>query len=59
MRTIISSHTDNDDPRHFFFERDSKLPHGTFDKHRWAPDRFVVGACIVLTLLLVLWTRTV
>ena len=58
MRQTISSHRDNDDMRHFFFERDSKLPHGTFGSRKWTPDRFVVVACVVLAVLLVIWTRT-
>lgn len=38
----IGQHYSNDDPRHYAFQRDSKLPRGTFD-HGW---RITASGCL-------------
>lgn len=45
-RNRLSSHHDFDDPRYWRFERDSRLPRGTFDGER--TDLMVLLVCGVL-----------
>jgi len=53
---MISGHYSNDDPRHFFFVRDSRLPLGTFPRRHYNPERWVFAACVVLVLALIALT---
>lgn len=57
--THISSHIDNDDPRHYYFVRNSRLPVGTFPRGKRSPDKWVVWSCIALVVLLVAATGAV
>ena len=52
-RSRISTHADFDDVRWWRFERDSKIPYGTFD-HGVSADWYVVVACVIC-LIVALW----
>lgn len=52
MSPHLSRHVDNDDPRHFAFIRDSKIPHGTFaDPLEWCTRRAVRWSFIALLIV--------
>ena len=51
MKPTISSHSDNDRWTLYEFTRDSKLPHGTFDRGIHA-DAVVAVACVVIAVLM-------
>lgn len=53
MKRDIGSHYTQDEWRLYEFVRDSKIPHGTFDRGISA-DAVVVGACVVCLALALL-----
>jgi hypothetical protein len=55
-RDRIGTHyaNDMDDTRLRFFVRDSRIPHGYFDRNRISPDAWVVIACVAIGAFLLL-----
>lgn len=52
----IGSHAMFDDDRYWRFTRDSRIPHGSFDK-KMSPDGFIYLACLILIFLELLLGR--
>jgi len=59
MSAHISRDVSNDDPRHYFFERNSGLPRGYFDPPKLSVDGWVYVICIALVALLLMATKTI
>lgn len=55
-RDILSSHAANDDWRQFVFERNSRLPLGTFDQPLSASHWFYALAAAVAVALIICWS---
>jgi hypothetical protein len=55
-RRAVSCHPQFDDARYWRFERDSRIPHGTFETrgHR-VGDRAVFAVCAAIIVGLVVW----
>lgn len=55
-RDILSSHAANDDWHFFAFERNSRLPRGTFDESISASHWFYALAAAVAVALIICWS---
>lgn len=54
-RDRISSSAEFDHPRWWSFERNSRLPYGTFDNGRLSPDFWVLAATVVCLIVALVW----
>lgn len=53
---MISSHPSNNHPRHFMFERNSRLPLSTFRPKPINVDRVALAVCLVGVVIVILAT---